>query len=88
MLSPVERALRARIAAYTLHATHDPKETTAKARETFLDSFERQVDPDGALPPEERQRRAMYARKAHFSRLALLSAKARRATRAGRETAA
>ncbi|MGF2945831.1 hypothetical protein ACQV26_11935 [Mycobacterium sp. Lab-001] len=36
------------------------------------------VDPDGELTPEERARRAEHARKAHFKRLALKSAKARR----------
>ena len=75
---PGEMALRGRIGAYRLHATHDPRETTAKAREVFLTQFEREVDPDGTLPPEERRRRAGYAKKAHFARLARLSALARR----------
>ena len=44
----------------------------------FLDSFEKQVDPDGTLEPAERARRAESARKAHFARLALKSAQARR----------
>jgi hypothetical protein len=74
---PVEMARRGRIGAFRLHATHDPRETTAAARSTFLAKFEAQVDPDGTLPPEERQRRACYARKAHFVRLARLSAIAR-----------
>jgi hypothetical protein len=69
--------LRARIGAYRLHATHDSRETTAKARETFLTRFEREVDPDGTLPEGERQRRAECARKAYFAGLALKSAKAR-----------
>jgi len=43
-----------------------------------LDRFEREVDPDGVLPPEERRRRAEHARKAYFLRLALASSKARR----------
>lgn len=74
----VDMALRGRIGAHRLHATHDPRETTAKARETFLTQFEREVDPDGALSPEERRRRAEHAKKAHFARLARLSAEARR----------
>jgi len=44
----------------------------------MLDKFERQVDPDGTLDPAERALRAASARKAHFSRLALKSAQARR----------
>jgi len=78
-LTPAERSLRSRLAAYTLHATHDPHETTKAARHAFLARFEREVDPEGQLPPEVRRRRAEAARKAYFSRLALRSARARRA---------
>lgn len=60
-----------------MHALHDARQTTAKARATFLAGFEREVDPDGVLSPEERARRAGHARKAHFLQLALASAKAR-----------
>ena len=52
------RALRGRIGAHRLHATHDPRETTKAARLAFWSSFEREVDPDGLLEPEERARRA------------------------------
>src|SRR5215210_5386601 len=75
---PQEMSRRGRIGAHRLHATHDPHETTAKAREVFLSQFEREVDPDGTLSPEERCRRAEHAKKAHFARLARLSAEARR----------
>jgi hypothetical protein len=74
---PRMMSLRGRIGAFVLHASRDPRETTAKARATFLARFERDVDPDGSLPPEERQRRALAARKAHFERLALKSARSR-----------
>ena len=77
MLSPAEAALRGRIGAYALHASHDPRETTAKARATFLKRFEDRVDPDRTLPEAERLRRAEYARKAHFAALALKSARTR-----------
>lgn len=43
--------------------------------------FERQVDPDGLLPEAERQRRALAARHAYFSALALKSARSRAARR-------
>mgnify|MGYP001321891852 CR=1 FL=1 len=75
--SPSEMALRGRIGAYVLHATHDSRETTAAAREAFLGHFEHEVDPDRVLPDAERQRRAQMARKAHFARLALASARKR-----------
>lgn len=78
-MTPAERSMRARIAAYSLHAKRDPRETTAPARAAFLARFEHQVDPDGSLPDAERRRRAEAARKAHFTKLALRSAQARRA---------
>ena len=72
------RSLVGRIGAYALHASHDPKETTRKARETFMGRFEREVDPDGVLEPVERARRALCAKKLYFAQLALKSANARR----------
>ncbi len=77
-MTPEERALRARMAAYTLHAKRDARETTAPARAAFLDRFDRMVDPEGVLPDAERQRRAAAARKAYFTGLALRSARVRR----------
>ena len=55
----------------------DRTAATAPAREAFEKRFERQVDPDCVLPPEERARRAANARKAHFAQMALKSAQAR-----------
>jgi hypothetical protein len=79
-----DRVLRARIAAHTLHAQiADEAEHTAPARAAFLSRFEREVDPDGVLDPEERARRAEHAKKAYFLRLALASRKARAKKRAG-----
>ncbi|MCA0332269.1 MAG: hypothetical protein LCI03_20585 [Actinobacteria bacterium] len=78
-LTPEQRALRARLAAYTSWAnTPDPSARTAPARAASLARFE---DPSIA-DPVERERRAMYARKAHFARLALKSAEARRRKKA------
>jgi hypothetical protein len=76
-MTPEQRSLRGRIGAYSLWATHDPREMTKPARRAFLSRFEREVDPNGVLPEGERTRRAEYAKKAYFSRLALKSAKAR-----------
>ena len=80
-LTPAQRSLRSRLAAYSLHAKRDPKETTQAARAAFLTRFEREVDPDGSLPPAERARRAQAALKAHMTRLALASSRARSRTR-------
>lgn len=79
-LSPQQRALRARLASFESWAnTPDPAARTAPGRAAALAAFERAVDPDGVLPPAERARRAEAKRKAHFTRLAFLSAQARRA---------
>lgn len=80
--TPEQRTLAARIAAHAKWAATDPVEGTAKARQAFLDRFEREVDKEAAkagevLPPAERARRAEHARKAYFTRLALESSKAR-----------
>jgi hypothetical protein len=80
-LSPAERSLRARLAAHTMHARNDARQTTVAARTAFLARFEAEVDPEGRLDPEERARRAEQARRAYFARLALAATKARRAKR-------
>lgn len=77
-----DRVLRARIAAHVLHAQiSDEAAHTAPARAAFLSRFEREVDPDGVLDPQERARRAEHAKKAYFLKLALASRKARAAKR-------
>lgn len=82
-MTPSERKMRARVAAHTSWAnTADRTERTAAGRRAMDEKFEREVDPDGTLAPEERARRAESARKAHFARLALLSAEARRRKKA------
>lgn len=77
--TPSERSLCAQIAAHTSWAkTENRTARTEKARRAMLDKFENEVDPDRTLPPAERAKRAEHARKAHFKRLALKSAQARR----------
>lgn len=83
-LSPIDRSLRGQIAAHTSWAnTSDRSARTRNARAKFDERFEREVDPEGILPPEERAKRAENARKAHFARLAFKSAKARAARKNG-----
>lgn len=81
------RRLRARVGGLALAASHDPREYTAAARAAFLGKFAALVDPGGALPVEERLRRAEAARRAHFTRLAIRSAEKRRG-RANRKSKA
>jgi hypothetical protein len=82
-LTPAQRSLNARLAAHARWSKADPVDGTAAARKAFADRFEREVDPDGVLSPAERARRAESARKAHFTRLALASSRARAARKAG-----
>lgn len=68
----------ARIAAHSSWAvTDDRAARTAPARQALLARFEKQVDPSGTLPVEERLKRVESARKAYYSALAYKSAKAR-----------
>jgi truncated hemoglobin YjbI len=85
MLDTNRARILGRIGAHQLHATHNPANTTQKAREAFLARFEVAVDPDGLLPEAERRRRAGHLRRAHMGRLSLLGVEARRRNRAARE---
>lgn len=78
---PEQRQLRARIAANAMHARHDSRSVTRSARKAFLDRFDREVDPNEMLPPQERARRADQARRSYFGALALKSAQVRRRPR-------
>jgi hypothetical protein len=79
-LTPAQRALRARLGGLTTASRGHVN--TAAARAAFLDRFAREIDPEGLLSPDERERRASAARKAHFARLALASSLARSKKRA------
>jgi hypothetical protein len=76
-MDPAAARRRARIAAYHLASSADPKEYTKAARAAFEKRFETEVDPDGLLDPAERKRRAVARRKAYFVGLAHRSAEAR-----------
>lgn len=77
-MTPEQRSLRARTGAYALHAQYDSRDITENARKAFLSRFEKEVDPEGRLPLAERVRRAEFARKAYFSKLAMRSAAVRK----------
>lgn len=81
-LTRAEASARGRIGAHVRWSREgDRVGATAAARRTFLESFERQVDPNGELDPSERSIRAEHAHKAHMQRMALASVKARAARR-------
>ena len=78
-MSDSTRSLAASIAANDRWANEpDRPAATLAARTAFLSRFEVQVDPEGQLSPEERQKRAQNAMKAHFRRMALASARSRK----------
>lgn len=82
-LTPAERKLRAQIAANTSWAlTENRAARTANGRRAADERFLSMV-PDTVTDPAERARRAESFRRAHFQRMALASAKARRAKRSG-----
>jgi hypothetical protein len=86
MLSPSERTMRSRIGGYTRWVKEtDRTAATAPARRAFVERFFDATDPN--LPREIREKQAEAARRAHFTELAYLSARARssRATRATRK---
>jgi len=66
----VAKNMRARIAVEISWArTADRSARTRLTRQAFLKRFERQVDPDGKLPPEERALRAEHALRAYMLQL-------------------
>lgn len=75
---PKRRSTNASIAALTRWSKQDPKQGTAAARAGWRAQFEREVDPDGVLSPDELHRRTERAIKARMKRLGQLSGDARR----------
>lgn len=74
-----DRMLIARIAAAERWArTPDRSAATAPARRGLQARFEREADPDGVLPPDERTRGADLLMRAHMLRMARRSAQVRR----------
>lgn len=73
----MSRRLAASIAANTRWSRENPTEQGRKMRAGLEAKFLREVDPEGTLPEDERNRRAEAARRAHYQRMALASAKAR-----------
>lgn len=79
-------ALDKRIAAaLSWSRTTDRARPTKSARDAFLARFEREVDPSGGLPPDERRRRAEHAKRTYMLRLAKRSAGARAKAHGGHD---
>jgi hypothetical protein len=71
-----EIAINTRLANMTADERH---EMTAAAKKCWLAKFEREVDPNEELPPDERRERAFYARREYMKALACKSVAARNA---------
>jgi len=82
-LTAEQRSMRARIAANTRWSRESGKANAERASRGLRARFEREVDPDGTLPPAERDRRARAAYRAHMTRLAFASSKARAVRKGG-----
>ena len=81
------RRLTAQIAANSRWSQEDPTAQGIRMRAGLEAKFLREVDPNNELPEPERLRRANKARQAYYQRLALASAKARRARKMGGDLA-
>ena len=78
------KSLPHQIAANSRWSKEDPTAQGIRMRAGLEARFLREVDPNNELPEAERLRRANKARQAYYQRLALASAKARKARSAAR----
>lgn len=77
-LTPEQRTMRARVAAYARWSREDPAPTATAGQAGLVAKFEREArDAEPGLSDAEYARRAESARKAHMQRLALASSRAR-----------
>lgn len=81
-MTPDERSRRARLAALTRWSKESPAANAARGQAGLMARFEREVDPDRALPEAERSRRATAALRAHMLRLSNRSRVVRRKRKA------
>tara|TARA_R110000824_G_scaffold210771_1_gene396630 strand:+ start:12 stop:428 length:417 start_codon:yes stop_codon:yes gene_type:complete len=70
------RSTIGKLGAASLHA--QGKTNTGPATKAFMARFEKQVDPDGILHPEERAKRAAHAKSCYYLQLSRKSVLARR----------
>jgi hypothetical protein len=75
-LTPAQRTLRARVAAYARAAKYGP-EVTRAAFSGRMAKLAAEVGPDGALSDIERQRRAYALMRSQMSALSLKASRAR-----------
>lgn len=76
-LTPEQRRLRAQLAAHTRWSREDPAPVGHRGQAGLRARLAREIDPDGSLAPAERERRTDSALRAHMTRLAFQSSRAR-----------
>lgn len=77
--TPAEHRLRMRAACLQGWANTEDRVARSKpGRDAAFARFENEVDPEHKLAPDERRKRAEYARRSHMLSLSLKAAKARR----------
>jgi hypothetical protein len=80
-LTPEQRTLRARLAAHASWANTEDRSarsaTGYQSSPSSVEYWERQIDPDCVLNPEQRRLRATSARDAHMARLSFNASRAR-----------
>lgn len=76
-MTPEQRVLRGRMGGLTAWSRHGADELLGKAWQANATRWENEVDPERLLPADERHKRAERAKRAHMTKLALLSAQAR-----------
>jgi hypothetical protein len=77
--TPTQRMLAAQVAAYERWARTPQAERKAHGKRGhagLLARFERELDPDGTLPPDERARQVERLYRAHMARVRLARSKA------------
>lgn len=86
-MTPAERRLRASAAGLTRWANETDRAGAIRPlREGFIRKLEREIDPDGSLPPDELAKRVELARRAHLAKASLAAAVARRKRAAAQVT--
>lgn len=77
-MTPEQRRLRAKVAANKRWSQHTAREhQAAAARSAFFARMERQVDPEGELPPDVRAALVKAAAREHSARLNAAKARKR-----------
>jgi hypothetical protein len=78
-MTPAQRALRARIASHHSWAATTSRRARAKSGgDAIRERIAAQVDPNGVMSPQDREKAVASAVKAHYARLGALSGQARR----------